>query len=56
MIDYTIWGNSELIEKCENAESFAEEVAHYLATKKELTIDERYLEEKARKLAGLKIK
>lgn len=56
LMDYECWGTSELIEKCENAEIFAREIAEYLAEKESLTVTERYLEEKARKLSGLKIK
>jgi hypothetical protein len=53
--DYRSWGTSELIEKCENAELFAREIAEYLNSKEVLSDNEIYLLEKARKLGGLKI-
>jgi hypothetical protein len=52
--DYRCWGTSELIEKCENAELFAKEIAEYWEDKGILNDVEIYLLEKARKLAGMK--
>ena len=52
--DYKCWGTSELIEKCENAEVFAKEVAEFLRRQDIDTDYEIYLLEKARKLGGLK--
>jgi len=60
--DYTSWGDSELIEKCQNAEVFAREIAEYFEYVESLNVgeglseNEVYLLEKARKLGGLKIK
>ncbi len=61
MTNYNEWGNRELIEKCENAELFASEVAEYfdyissLQVGEGLSDTEIILQEQARKLAGLKI-
>jgi hypothetical protein len=53
--DYTSWGTNELIEKCQNAEVFAKEVAEFLQRLDIGRTDyEFYLLEKARKLGGLK--
>lgn len=59
MQNYEYWGVSELIEKCENSETFAKEVASYLLDKDgdgytPLDKKEVYLLEKARKLGNLK--
>jgi len=48
--DYTCWGVSELIEKCEIAENFAKEIAEYLNGMQVLTEQEEYLLEQAKKL------
>ena len=52
---YSSWGQSELIEKLVNSDSFAKEVANYFNNKPMLLEEEEYLLEKARKLSGLKV-
>ena len=55
-MEYESWGVSELIEKLENSDTFASEITKYFSEKKTLTKTDIYLQERARKLSGDKIK